>query len=105
MNMRIDGQTQPTDAEAARRLESAHTAERPSGPGATGPASTGDRVEVSSDLQLVAAAIAAAAQSPDVRPDAVARGREALASGALGRDAEGLADRLIDALVDRGLSE
>lgn len=100
MSMRIDGQqTQPTDAGAARRLEQAKTAERPSAPGAAKTGGAGDRVEVSSDAQLVANAVAAAGESPDVRPEAVERGRKALESGTLGSDAKRLADRIIDSLL------
>jgi flagellar biosynthesis anti-sigma factor FlgM len=99
MNIRIDGQTQPPDAEAARRLESTSTADRPSGPGAARPAAGSDRVEVSSDAQLVAAAIQAATDAPDIRPDAVERGRQALENGTLGRDPDRLADRIIAALL------
>jgi flagellar biosynthesis anti-sigma factor FlgM len=55
-----------------------------------------DQVRVSSDAQLASAAIAAAEKAPDIRPEAVARGRALLNSGKLGADAESLADKLID---------
>jgi flagellar biosynthesis anti-sigma factor FlgM len=99
MSMRIDGQSQPADAGAARRLESTKTADRPSATGAAKAAGTGDRVEVSSDAQLVANAIRAAEDAANVRPEAVERGRRALESGTLGNDATRLADRLIDSLL------
>ena len=99
MSMRIDGQlTQPTDAGAARRLEQAAAAER-SAAGAAKTGSTGDRVEVSPDAQLVANAIRTAEEAPDVRPEAVERGRRALESGTLGADANRLADRILDSLL------
>ena len=99
MSMRIDGQTQPADAEAARRLEQTNAADRPSGPGSGRSAGGTDRVEVSSDAQLLAAAIRAADDAPAVRPDAVERARRALEDGTLGRDTNRLADRIIDALL------
>jgi flagellar biosynthesis anti-sigma factor FlgM len=99
MNIKIDGQTQPPDAEAARRLESTNKADRPSGPGATRSAADSDRVEVSSDAQLVAAAIRAVGDVPAVRAEAVERGRQALENGTLGRDTDRLADRIIAALL------
>ncbi len=60
-----------------------------------------DQVRVSTASQLAAAAAAAASQAPDVRPDAVERGRALLASGDLGRDADRLAEALIDSLIDK----
>ena len=97
--MRIDGQRPPADADAARRLESAKTAaDRPSGP-APAKGSAGDRVEVSTDAQLVSAAVQAAQDAPGVRPEAVERGRRALESGALGADADRLAQRILDSLL------
>jgi flagellar biosynthesis anti-sigma factor FlgM len=61
-----------------------------------------DQVRVSTTGQLAATAAAAANNAPDVRPEAVARGRALLESGELGRDAGRLADALIDSLLDRG---
>ena len=97
--MRINGQQPtPVDAEAARRLESAKAAERAAGAGQASKAG-GDRVEVSTDAQLISAAAQAAKDSPDVRPEAVARGRRALENGALGADPDRLAQRIVDALL------
>ena len=99
MTMRIDGQQPPADADAARRLESARVAnERAAAPAAT-KGQGGDRVEVSSDAQLVSAAVQAAHDAPGVRPDAVARGRLALENGTLGADADRLAQRIVDSLL------
>ncbi len=61
-----------------------------------------DQVRVSTTGQLAAAAAAKANEASDIRPDAVARGRELLERGELGRDAARLADRLIDSLLDKG---
>jgi flagellar biosynthesis anti-sigma factor FlgM len=98
MSMRIDGQRPSgVDAEAARRLESAKAAEKST---SRGPVSgTGDRVEVSADAQLVASALQAAHDASPIRPEAVERGRRALESGTLGRNADALADRMIDSLL------
>ncbi len=62
---------------------------------------TTDQVRVSTTSQLAAAAAAAASLAPDVRPEAVERGRALLASGDLGRDAGRLADALIDHVIDK----
>ena len=63
----------------------------------------GDRVDVSADAKkaqgLVADAVKAANALPDVRADAVARGRARLESGELGADAGKLADAIIDDLL------
>lgn len=60
-----------------------------------------DQVRVSTAGQLAAAAASAADQAPDVRADVVERARKLLASGELGRDAERLADALIDNAIDK----
>ena len=66
-------------------------------------ADAGDRVDVSADAKkaqgLVADAVKAANSLPDVRADAVARGRARLESGELGADAGKLADAIIDDLT------
>lgn len=64
------------------------------------PARLEDAVSLSSDLKLANEAVRAAAMAGDVRPEAVARALALVASGELSRDLEGLADRIIDALVE-----
>jgi len=59
-----------------------------------------DAVSLSSDLRLADEAVRAAALDGDVRPEAVARARGLLARGALGNDLEGLADRIIESLIE-----
>ena len=63
----------------------------------------GDRVDVSADAKkaqgLVADAVKAAQALPDIRAEAVARGRAKLESGELGADAGKLADAIIDDLI------
>ena len=61
-----------------------------------------DQVRVSTAGQLAATAAAAANAAPEIRPDAVARGRALLERGDLGTAAGRLADALIDSLLDRG---
>lgn len=100
MSIRIDGQRLPGDAEMTRRLESARSAElSPGSPVVQGTGQPPDRVEVSADAQLVAAAIQATHDAPAIRPEAVERGRQALQNGTLGQDTSRLADRIIDALL------
>ena len=71
---------------------------------ATGKAAHGqrsaDQVKLSTTGQLAAAAAQAANDAPEVRPDAVARGKALLDSGELAKDAGRLADKLIDSLLD-----
>jgi flagellar biosynthesis anti-sigma factor FlgM len=58
-----------------------------------------DRVEVSDDARLLSAAVQAAKSAPETSDAAVERARQKLVSGELGRDAERLADKLIDHLL------
>lgn len=100
MSISIDGQRLPGDADLTRRLEGAKPAERSPGlPAAPGSGRSPDRVEVSHEAQLFAAALQAAHDAPEVRPEAVERGRLALAGGRLGQDTTRLADRILDALL------
>jgi flagellar biosynthesis anti-sigma factor FlgM len=99
MSIRIDGKGQPTDAEAAQRLESTKGVDKTSAPRSARPEGSSDRVEVSLDAQLVAAAIRAAEDAPAIRPDAVERARRAFEDGTLGKDTDRLADRIIDSLL------
>jgi flagellar biosynthesis anti-sigma factor FlgM len=65
-----------------------------------GPTRQADQVEFSSGAQLAGAAARAAADAPDIRPDAVERAKALLESGRLGDDPH----RLADALIDRALN-
>ncbi|MFO7302616.1 MAG: flagellar biosynthesis anti-sigma factor FlgM [Acidobacteriota bacterium] len=60
----------------------------------------GDAVNLSGALRLADEAVRAAALSGDVRPHAVDRARQLLATGELGSDPEALADRIIDSLLE-----
>jgi flagellar biosynthesis anti-sigma factor FlgM len=59
----------------------------------------GDRVDVSSDAQLLNTAVRAANDAPEIRPAVVEAARQKLMSGELGADAERLANRLIDHML------
>jgi flagellar biosynthesis anti-sigma factor FlgM len=58
-----------------------------------------DRVQVSEDARLLNAAVQAATSAPVTSETAVERARQKLESGELGKDAERLADKLIDHLL------
>jgi flagellar biosynthesis anti-sigma factor FlgM len=96
--MKIEGNRPTQETEALSRADA--KAQKPAPKRA---ADAGDRVEVSADAQkaqgLVADAVKAVNALPDVRAEAVARGRAKLESGELGADAGKLADAIIDDLV------
>jgi flagellar biosynthesis anti-sigma factor FlgM len=58
-----------------------------------------DRVQVSDQARLLSAALQAAHEATDDRAAAIERARAKRESGELGRDAERLADKLIDSLL------
>ena len=60
-----------------------------------------DRVEVSSDAQLMSSAISATQSAPAIRTELVERLRQKLNAGEVGQDSGKLADRLIDDLLNR----
>ena len=97
--MKIEGNRPTHEAEVA------DTRRRAKGqkPAPNRAADAGDRVEVSADAKkaqgLVADAVKAVQALPDVRAEAVARGRAKLESGELGADAGKLADAIIDDLL------
>lgn len=97
--MKIDGKSPSADGLAAQKLERAQ-AEANEAARAEIARKTGDRVELSSDAALANAAVKAAADAPDVRPEVVERVKKALAAGELGRDADALAQSLIDRMLD-----
>lgn len=63
------------------------------------PGASADRVQVSDQARLLSAALQAAHEAPDAREAAIERARARRESGELGRDAERLADKLIDSLL------
>lgn len=60
----------------------------------------GDRVQFSGQSAFLAATQRAAAESPDLRYDLIAKVKARLDAGEVGTDAERLADRLIDHLLE-----
>lgn len=63
-------------------------------------AAKADRVALSKDAQILADAMKAAGQSPDIRPDVVERMKKMLESGELGKDSHKLAESIIDHLME-----
>ena len=64
------------------------------------PGTATDEVSLSNDAQLIARALKAAADSPEIRRDKVEQARQKLESGELGRDTSQLAESLIDHLIE-----
>ena len=60
---------------------------------------TADRVHVSDQARLLSAAVQAAHEAPDSSEAAIERARQKRDRGELGKDAERLADKLIDSLL------
>jgi flagellar biosynthesis anti-sigma factor FlgM len=60
---------------------------------------TADRVHVSDHARLLNAAVQAAHEAPDASEAAIERARAKRDRGELGKDAERLADKLIDSLL------
>lgn len=84
------GQTASTQAPAERG--------RTGRPEQAAPASA-DRVHVSDQARLLSAALQAAHEAPDSSEAAIERARQKRDRGELGKDAERLADKLIDSLL------
>jgi flagellar biosynthesis anti-sigma factor FlgM len=68
-------------------------------PTPNGDRSTNDRVDVSSDAQLLSSAVKAAYDAPEVRANVVNAAKQKLLSGELGSDADRLAGRMIDHML------
>jgi flagellar biosynthesis anti-sigma factor FlgM len=96
--MKIEGNRPTQETESLTRADAKGTRPAPNRA-----ADAGDRVDVSADAKkaqgLVADAVKAAQALPDIRAEAVARGRAKLESGELGADAGKLADAIIDDLI------
>jgi flagellar biosynthesis anti-sigma factor FlgM len=96
--MKIEGNRPTQETESLTRADAKGTKPAPNRA-----ADAGDRVDVSADAKkaqgLVADAVKAAQALPDIRAEAVARGRAKLESGELGADAGKLADAIIDDLI------
>ena len=96
--MKIEGNRPTHETESLTRADA-----KGQQPAPNRAADAGDRVDVSADAKkaqgLVADAVKAAQALPDIRAEAVARGRAKLESGELGADAGKLADAIIDDLI------
>ena len=100
--MKIDGnrQTQDTEAAEAAKRTALDQAVKRSGTDKAA-ATSKDRVEVSADAQLLAAATDAAQKTPAVRTELVERMKQKLDAGEIGNDSGRLADRMIDDLLGK----
>lgn len=100
--MKIDGNrpTQDTDATEAAKKAALDKAVKRTTSEKIAPAA-GDRVEVSADAKLLAAATDAAQKSPAVRTELVERMKQKLNAGELGNDSGKIADKMIDDLLNR----
>jgi flagellar biosynthesis anti-sigma factor FlgM len=96
--MKIEGNRPTHETESLKRADV-----KGQQPAPNRAADAGDRVDVSADAKkvqgLVADAVKAVNALPDIRAEAVARGRAKLESGELGADAGKLADALIDDIL------
>jgi flagellar biosynthesis anti-sigma factor FlgM len=97
--MKIEGRSPNAEALANQRLEQLRS-DRSSTADRTGSRS-GDRVDLSSEAQLVSSVFRAAQDASAIRQDVVERAQRKLASGELGADSMRLADRMIDHLLGR----
>ena len=82
-------------AEAAQKVAEKRVAKKSDLPGT---AAT-DKVEVSSDAKLFAAAVKSTNEPTPVRADVVEAMKQKLAAGEIGKDSGRLADRIIDDLL------
>jgi len=95
--MKIDGNRPAHDASATDGVRrTGKDAGVQQGSGIAPSAAAGDRVELSGDAALRAAALKAANAAPAIRTELVDRMREKLSTGQIGNDAGALADAIID---------
>jgi len=83
-------------APTARTDETAKPGEAAAKAPVAAAAAAADTVSLSSDLQLVRAAVEQANAQPEIRTEVVQRMRQLIERGELGQDAETLADAMID---------
>jgi flagellar biosynthesis anti-sigma factor FlgM len=96
--MKIDNNCHNLDTTPAGKVDAARTADAKAAKAGTAAAGS-DQFSVSADAKLASSAIDAVSKAPDIRPEAVARGKALLAEGKLGNDPDRLADALIDSLI------
>ena len=93
--MRIHGERPENVGQTTQTTERG----RPGRSDQAGAPATADRVQVSDQARLLSAALQAAHEAPDASEAAIERARQKRAAGELGKDAEKLADKLIDSLL------
>ena len=96
--MKIEGGRPNAEASATHRAEGA--TQESARKDAKDPSPGADRVVLSASAALVGHAIRAAEQAPEISRDLVDRLRTKLETGEVGADAERLAERLIEHLLD-----
>jgi flagellar biosynthesis anti-sigma factor FlgM len=98
--MKIDRNAPNPDLQPA----ASRKAEQRIGPDATTHETTttadGDTVRLSPQAQFVDRALQAASATPAIRQDKVEQARQKLAAGEIGADADRLANKLIDSLLE-----
>lgn len=101
--MKIDLNRSTQDADAAKGTDAARkVADRAVTKSGDRPATGGaDKVELSSDAQLLAAALKATSDTTAIRTDVVDAMKKKLAAGEIGNDSARLADRILDDLLKR----
>jgi flagellar biosynthesis anti-sigma factor FlgM len=97
--MKVQGNSPNHETSSATRLEQVRTERQ--GRGTRSEGSGQDRVELSSDVELVSKAVKAAGETPAIRQDVVQRAKQKLMAGQVGHDTIKLADKLIDHLLER----
>ena len=96
--MKIEGSIPNLESVAAQRMDLVST-DRAKQAHSAVTSQGSDRVQVSGDAALAAKARRLADETPDIRHDLVERMRAKLAAGEIGKDAERLADRMIDDML------
>ncbi len=97
--MKIEGNRPNLESVAAQRADRVTIGRGKQTPGAEASQDI-DRVQVSDSATLAATVRRAADETPDIRQDLVEKMRAKLAAGEIGADAERLADRMIDHLLE-----
>ena len=96
--MKIDGNPSHQPLTESERSENERTVARDAA--GRQPRTATDEVSLSHDAQLIAWAVEASADSPEIRREKVEQARQKLESGELGRDTSQLAESIIDHLIE-----
>lgn len=99
--MRIqDTQANAAQSSLAAAVESTRQTDAKATAAAGARGRTVDEVQLSAGAQFASTTFAVARNSPDIRPDVVARAEAMMAAGRIGADPIRLADTLIDAAIN-----